>query len=834
MGAVTHATTLTAFRSETSPVGARRVRVALHGERLRELRPGLNLRIYSDLASVEGEWRSFERIADCTAFQTFDWLAAWQRHVGARQGVRPVIAIGRYSDGDIAFLLPLCVVPQRLTRRLSWLGQELCDYNAPLLARDFSKRVTPERFLAAWQELQAQIQCEPSLRHDWIEFEKMPQTIGGQTNPFTYLEVTPNPSGAHLTRLGDDWEKFYNAKRSSATRRRDRTKRRHMSQYGEVRFTTATDTEDARRTLETLMDQKSRSLTRKGIPDIFAPPGHREFYLDLVSNPKTRHLVHVSRVDIGTDCAAANFGIVFGDCYYHVLASIVDAEVARYGPGVLHLRELMARAIKLGLKRFDFTVGDEPYKQEWSDVDLKLFDYAATVTWRGVPARWLWSVRRRIKRFIKQTPVLWKLTSHVRSAIGSLSSLNRARSADPKPDISPVSAAPTAVACVMGDMDLLRPLALAGIPCAVVSRSGVPSLYSRYAQSRLVWDDYSSNAESLVASLIGFAKAQPEPPVLFYEEDGQVLLVSRFRERLAQAFRFVVADATLIEDLLDKARFQELAERHGLPVPAARRFDPAVLEPTELGLRFPLIIKPLTRLDRWNDRFGLRKAVCAENIEVLRSLWPELRDCGLELLAQEFIPGAESRIESYHCYVDHRGRVAGEFTGRKIRTYPLSHGHTTALTITEAGDVRALGRNIVERLALTGVAKLDFKRDPQGNLRLLEINPRFNLWHHPGAIAGANIPALVYADLAGRPRPPAKRVKAGVRWCRAWQDFPAARAGGLPLTAWTPWFIGCEAKSTLSWDDPLPFLRSILHRLAGDRLAPEETGTWRERNRSAS
>ena len=64
---------------------------------------------------------------------------------------------------------------------------------------------------------------------------------------------------------------------------------------------------------------------------------------------------------------------------------------------------------------------------------------------------------------------------------------------------------------------------------------------------------------------------------------------------------------------------------------------------------------------------------------------------------------------------------------------------------------------IVERLALTGVAKLDFKRDPQGNLRLLEINPRFNLWHHAGAIAGVNIPALVYADLAGLPRPPVIR-----------------------------------------------------------------------------
>ena len=108
-------------------------------------------------------------------------------------GVRPVIAVGRFADGDIAFILPLCLMRGHLARRLCWLGQELCDYNAPLLARDFSERVTPERFLAAWHELQAQMQCEPLLRHDWIEFEKMPQTVGAQANPFIHLAVTPNP-----------------------------------------------------------------------------------------------------------------------------------------------------------------------------------------------------------------------------------------------------------------------------------------------------------------------------------------------------------------------------------------------------------------------------------------------------------------------------------------------------------------------------------------------------------------------------------------------------------------------------------------------------------------
>jgi CelD/BcsL family acetyltransferase involved in cellulose biosynthesis len=60
-----------------------------------------------------------------------------------------------------------------------------------------------------------------------------------------------------------------------------------MAQFGDVRFLTATDSTDASRTLEILMEPKGRALARKGVADIFAPPGHREFFLDLASDPKT-------------------------------------------------------------------------------------------------------------------------------------------------------------------------------------------------------------------------------------------------------------------------------------------------------------------------------------------------------------------------------------------------------------------------------------------------------------------------------------------------------------------------------------------------------------------
>ena len=94
----------------------------------------------------------------------------------------------------------------------------------------------------------------------------------------------------------------------------------------------------------------------------------------------------------------------------------------------------------------------------------------------------------------------------------------------------------------------------------------------------------------------------------------------------------------------------ELAAVIGRPckdVPAARAFDPATIGPDDLGLRFPLLVKPVTRLDAWNERFGLRKALAAENLAALQNLWPQLRDLGLALLAQELVPGAEARIDRH-------------------------------------------------------------------------------------------------------------------------------------------------------------------------------------------
>jgi predicted ATP-grasp superfamily ATP-dependent carboligase len=367
-------------------------------------------------------------------------------------------------------------------------------------------------------------------------------------------------------------------------------------------------------------------------------------------------------------------------------------------------------------------------------------------------------------------------------------------------------------------MDLLRPLGLAGVPCATVAGARDPTRYSRLQHASVARFDASAEPQAQIAALLAFGTAQPGPPSLFYERDAELLMVSRSRAALATCFRFVIADPDLVEDLVDKARFQVLARDHELPVPRSHHLRPAD-EPLTEHIELPLLVKPLIRDEAaWSPFAAGAKARRVATRTELRDLCRGLANARIDVLAQELVPGPESRIESYHVYVDNTGEVAGEFTGRKIRTHPAAYGYSTAVETTDAPDVALAGRDVVRRLELRGVAKLDFKRRPDGTLALLEINPRFNLWHHVGAVAGVNLPALVHADLAGLPRPPVRRARAGATWSMPWEDLKAVRHSGGSVLRWTAWIARCDAVSTLAWDDPLPFARGHLWPWARQRF----------------
>ena len=155
-----------------------------------------------------------------------------------------------------------------------------------------------------------------------------------------------------------------------------------------------------------------------GVDDLFAKPGYRDFFQGVAAEAPGEGYGRLLRLDIGPTLAAANFGLMFRSCFYLILSSYDDGELSRFGPGRAHLRETIRYAIGEGCHAFDFTIGDEGYKRDWSDRRLTLHDHVAGVSVRGRLAASGATAFRAVKRTIKQTPALWSAYSKARARLG--------------------------------------------------------------------------------------------------------------------------------------------------------------------------------------------------------------------------------------------------------------------------------------------------------------------------------------------------------------------------------------------------------------------------------
>jgi D-aspartate ligase len=131
------------------------------------------------------------------------------------------------------------------------------------------------------------------------------------------------------------------------------------------------------------------------------------------------------------------------------------------------------------------------------------------------------------------------------------------------------------LALVMGDVDMVRALGIAGIPSAFFGVANESARFSSHVRVSLPWIDPWERQDQLVAALLDFARSQTEAPILFPQTDAALLLASRHRGRLAEGMRMMLADRDLIDQLVDKRRFQALAARRDLPVPPAQHLRPA-------------------------------------------------------------------------------------------------------------------------------------------------------------------------------------------------------------------------------------------------------------------
>ncbi len=382
--------------------------------------------------------------------------------------------------------------------------------------------------------------------------------------------------------------------------------------------------------------------------------------------------------------------------------------------------------------------------------------------------------------------------------------------------IAPVGSGKSDVVAYCG-LSLLRCFADSGIAVTVVDSDAESlTLHSRYASKTQMIACPRLQPEQAVADLIALGKQFATRPMLTFDNEPMLLLVSRNRQALSPYYRFLLPDNELVEDLTCKLRFASLAERLDLPVP--RSMTPAkdtTVEEIALRMGLPCVLKPNSHTGRYRteverERRFVYKVLQADSLEDLRKQYAKMRQYCDSFLAQEYVPGDDTTLYSVHAYLDGNGNSLGCFVGRKIRTCPKGCGGSTYLELVHHPELAQLGMKLLRQMNAVGPMKIDFKRDTRHNRWLiLECNARFTLWNYLGAASGMNLPKVALADLYERPAAPATTYRTNVRWLALGNDFRAFLHEYRPDGDWTwaRWLWSLRFRKVhevFSWSDPKP------------------------------
>lgn len=762
----------------------------------------------AELFALRPAWEALlERSATPEPMLSPLWLGTWWRVFGG-EGGRRLATVAFRDGGRLVGLAPLLVRGHRYPpaipfRRVELLGtgedevDEICSEYVGVIAERGAEPAVASAFVEAlmggalgpWDEI-----VLPSMDGS----APMPGMLAEALRRAGVAAEAESVGSAPYIELPRSFAEYLRGISSSSRYLVTRSLRdfeRWAGGEAELRVaTTPAEIEDGRRILFALHAE------RWGGGGAFASPRFRAFHDAVMPVLHDLGALELAWIEAHGAPVAAAYCVIWGKKLYFYQAGR-SLEVPRgVRPGIALHALLIRRAIESGLSEYDFLEGRSRYKRQLATAARSVVRLRAVRLRDGLRER----ARLVSERAIAEGRMLRR-------------ALTDGDEAPPSVGARPPEGPP---AVLLGDLNMLR--CFAGSSVRTIQASSdpdAPAFFSRHCEQRRLLSDVHVDPEAWLADLLALGRLHADRPVLYYGDDATLLAVSRHRAELGARFRFLLPAAEHVEALVDKLRFATLASALGLPVPRTVTSTDARTA-AEIARRVPppCILKPGSHLGFRHSKavlelgIGPVKALAARTEDELARMIDRITSFSPDFVVQEYIPGGEEHVYSFHAYRDARGRTLGSFAGRKIRTYPRSAGTSTYLEIVDEPELDRLGFEVMDRLRLNGVAKLDFKRDPRsGRFHLLEVNPRFSLWNHPGAAAGVNLPLLAYRDLTGAHVEPAGRARAGIRWLSLADDARTfvrnfAPAGDLSLAGWLLSLRGPKVYDVFAWDDLSPFL----------------------------
>jgi D-aspartate ligase len=372
-----------------------------------------------------------------------------------------------------------------------------------------------------------------------------------------------------------------------------------------------------------------------------------------------------------------------------------------------------------------------------------------------------------------------------------------------------------------GPLNVVRALGENGIPSILVAESRrTPAEASRFVMRTVFVPELTTRSGALVSAVRQIAQNQRSRPVLFPTADPDLLMASRMAAELDSCCHLIAPPHQIVSALSDKACFADLARRLNLDVPqtVVPTSDSSFLALAST-LRLPVVVKP-SKPQSWQRAeirliVGNAKAVLVTSMRELETLYTGIAEFTHDMVLQEYVPGGDPEHFDVHTYFDRASRPVAWFCGQKLRIYPPHAGSGCFVVSRYEESVVQLALASLQRIGYSGIANLNFKRNPKTNeFRLLEINPRVSQWNILASRCGVNLPYLAYQDANGIAIAPRQPQTDNVHYMNFPNDHRAFRIYRREGEVTTLQYVRSLLRRPMvfqvfDWKDPGPFFNQF-------------------------
>ncbi|MDP1882392.1 MAG: GNAT family N-acetyltransferase [Bradyrhizobium sp.] len=387
-----------AIESRTAPTRSQMSRIA-------------SVDILSDLSQAETIWRGLEDVKQfSTPYQRFDFLSAWQRQVGAREGHSPFIVIAYDAERRPLLLLPLTLSHEHGVRTASFMGGKHSTFNMALWDREFATAASAADLEALMSAIRQRAEA------DVLALSQQPSTWRGMPNPMALLPHQPSANDCPLMKIVA--EEPPTARISSSFRRRLKGKERKLQALPGYRSHVATSDADIKRLLDWFFAVKPQRMAEQKLPNVFADPGIEEFVRDacMARLADGGRAIDIHALECDDEAIAIFAGVNDGHRFSMMFNTYTLSANAKYSPGLILMRDIVDHYAGRGYRALDLGIGSDDYKRLFCKDDEPIFDSYIPLSLRGKLAAAAMSGVNRAKHLVKHNPALFELAQKLRAA----------------------------------------------------------------------------------------------------------------------------------------------------------------------------------------------------------------------------------------------------------------------------------------------------------------------------------------------------------------------------------------------------------------------------------